>query len=82
MPMAFNERGEFDEKGSRIPMEYLRELFGPGVEKVLAKIESERKKSASGKKSELMDLLIARDWKQLLGPYTQDPAELQRPPKR
>jgi len=81
MPMAFNERGEFDEKASRIPLDYLRELFGPDVEKALAKIESERKKSASGKKSELMDILIARDWKQLLGPYTQDPGALERPPK-
>jgi len=48
----------------------------------LAKIESERKKAASGKKSELIDILIARDWQQLLGPYTVDPGTLKRPPKK
>ena len=57
LPMAFDEKGEFDEKGSRIPLEYLRELFGPGVEKALAKVEAERKKAASGKKSELIERL-------------------------
>jgi hypothetical protein len=80
--MAFDEKGEFDEKGSRIPLEYLRELFGPGVEKALAKLQAEREKVASGKKSELIDILIARDWRQLLGPYPEDPGTLHRPPKR
>jgi ethylbenzene hydroxylase subunit beta/complex iron-sulfur molybdoenzyme family reductase subunit beta len=82
LPMAFKENGEFDEKGSRIPLEYLRELFGPGAEKALAKIESERKKAAAGRKSELIDILIARSWQQLLGPYTVDPGALERPPKK
>jgi len=82
LPMAFKANGEFDEKGSRVPVEYLRGLFGKGVEKALAKIEAERKKAASGKKSELIDILIARDWQQLLGPYPQDPAALERPPKK
>ena len=67
---------------TNIPLDYLRELFGPGAEKALAKIDAERKKAASGKKSELIDILIARDWQQLLGPYPQDPAKLQRPPKK
>jgi DMSO reductase family type II enzyme iron-sulfur subunit len=81
LPMAFDENGEFDEKGSRIPLDYLRELFGPDVEKALAKVESERKKAASGKQSELIDILIARNWQQLLGPYPEDPGALKRPPK-
>jgi hypothetical protein len=82
MPAAFDESGEFDDKASRIPLDYLRELFGPGVEKALATIEAERKKAARGRKSELMDLLIARNWQELLGPYTNDPGALERPPKR
>jgi hypothetical protein len=73
---------EFDEKCSRIPLEYLRELFGPGVEKALAKIEAERKKAAADKKSELIDIPIARNWQQLLGPYLQDPGTLERPPRK
>jgi len=81
LPMAFDEKGEFDEGRPRIPLDYLRELFGPDVEKALAKIDAEREKAAAGKKSELIDILIARNWQQLLGPYTQDPGALERPPK-
>ena len=80
--MAFDEKGEFDESAWRMPLEHLEELFGPGVEKALATIEAERKKVASGKKSELIDILISHNWQGLLGPYTEDPASLERPPKR
>ncbi len=79
-PPAFNKDGEFDFSRSRIPIEYLRELFGPGVDKALATIAKEREKAARGRKSELMDILISRDWNDLLGSFTGNPAELQRQP--
>ena len=82
MPTAFDEKGEFDDDASRLPLDFLRELFGPGVEKALATIQAEREKVASGKPSELMDILIARSWQDLLGPYPEDPGALERPPKR
>lgn len=81
-PLAFKENGEFDDTGSRIPMDYLKEMFGPGVEQALATLEAEREKAAAGKKSELMDILISRNWNDLLGPFTVDPAQLQRQPVR
>jgi hypothetical protein len=63
-----------------VPREYLRELFGPGVDAALATISREREKVAAGGESELMDILIARDWNALLGPFTVNPAELERRP--
>ncbi|MCZ7630890.1 MAG: hypothetical protein M5U19_18420 [Microthrixaceae bacterium] len=63
LPTAFDENGEFDEEASRMPIEELRDLFGPGVDQALATIASERDKVAAGGHSELMDMLIAHDWK-------------------
>jgi nitrate reductase beta subunit len=82
LPTAFDENGEFDERGSRMPLEDLRKLFGPGVDKALATIQAERKKAARGRRSELMDILIAHSWQDLLGPFTQDPGKLERPQRR
>lgn len=82
LPTAFDENGEFDEEASRMPAEQMEKLFGPGVHKALEKIETEREKVRSGKKSQLMDVLIARNWNDLLGPFDVDPGELERPPSR
>jgi ethylbenzene hydroxylase subunit beta/complex iron-sulfur molybdoenzyme family reductase subunit beta len=79
-PLAFDEDGEFDDAKPRIPRDYLRELFGPGVDDALATLEAEREKVAAGGQSELMDILIARDWNTLLGPLTRNPATLDRKP--
>jgi len=49
----------------RIPTAYLRSLFGPGVDDALATIRAEMERRRRGEPSELMDLLIARDWKTL-----------------
>ncbi|MBA4180226.1 MAG: respiratory nitrate reductase subunit beta [Anaerolinea sp.] len=77
-PPAFNAAGEFDDTASRIPMDYLRELFGPSVDDALATIQREREVVASGGQSDLMDVLISRDWNDLMGPFTQNPSELDR----
>ncbi len=79
-PSAFNEAGEFDDSKQRIPFDYLREMFGPGVDDALETIKREREKTTRGEPSELMDILISRDWNDLMGPFTQNPAVLQRPP--
>ena len=80
LPAAFDADGEFDDSKSRMPMAELRDLFGDGVEQALDTIATERDKVANGGRSELMDILIAADWQELLGPYRQDPAALHRPP--
>ena len=79
-PLAFDDTGAFDESASRIPRDYLREMFGPGVDAALATIEAEREKVAAGGTSELMDILISRTWEDLLGPFTVNPATLDRQP--
>jgi DMSO reductase family type II enzyme iron-sulfur subunit len=82
MPLAFDEHGEFDDDASRFPLEELRVWFGPEVDTALATIAQERDKVAAGGSSELMDILIARNWNDLLGPYTVDPGKLARPVRR
>ena len=43
----------------------MRELFGPEVDWALATLHEEMTKTKAGESSELMDLLIAKDWKSL-----------------
>ncbi len=64
LPDAFDPTGKFSDK-QRLPAEYLRQLFGPGVDASLATIKAETARRQQGQPSELMDLLIAKDWKSL-----------------
>jgi ethylbenzene hydroxylase subunit beta/complex iron-sulfur molybdoenzyme family reductase subunit beta len=81
-PPAFDQSGAFDFTRSRIPIDYLQELFGPAVRTALTTVAAEREKVAAGGQSELMDILISRDWNDLLGPLTVNPAELDGLPRR
>jgi ethylbenzene hydroxylase subunit beta/complex iron-sulfur molybdoenzyme family reductase subunit beta len=74
LPDAFDEEGRFDPSRSRMPIEDLERLFGPGVQAALATLQAERERAAAGEPSELMDILIARKWRDLLGPFDADPA--------
>jgi DMSO reductase family type II enzyme iron-sulfur subunit len=65
LPPTFDAEGRFEEENPRVPMEYLRYLFGPPVDAALITLHEELEKKKAGKPSELMDLLIARDWKSL-----------------
>ena len=79
LPVAFDEDGAFDDEAWRMPIEDLRAMFGPGVDEALATIETEREKVAAGGRSELMDILISYNWKDLLGPYPEDPGQIPPP---
>ncbi len=46
----------------RIPVDYLKSLFGPEVEQAMATLTREREKRRRGEASELMDTLIAYVW--------------------
>jgi ethylbenzene hydroxylase subunit beta/complex iron-sulfur molybdoenzyme family reductase subunit beta len=81
-PPRLDETGKIDTAKPRIPTAYLRYLFGPEVEKALATMQSEMNKVRGGGKSELMDILIAREWGKMFEPFTKDPALLQRPPAK
>ncbi len=45
----------------RLPLDYLKYLFGPEVVTVIHRLEGELKRAQSGEKSELLQLLIGRD---------------------
>ena len=64
LPQSFDAEGRFSDE-PRIPTEYLRYLFGPDVDQALITLDAEMDRKKEGKASELMDLLIAKDWKSL-----------------
>ncbi len=57
-PPEFNKNGEVSDK-PRIPIEHLRKLFGTAVDNALKTLQTEMEKRSKGKKSELIDVLIA-----------------------
>jgi ethylbenzene hydroxylase subunit beta/complex iron-sulfur molybdoenzyme family reductase subunit beta len=75
-PPSFDEQGNIDESKPRIPIDYLRHLFGPDVDTALATLKAEMEKTRSGAKSELMDLLIAYKWTDMFKPFDRDPATI------
>jgi ethylbenzene hydroxylase subunit beta/complex iron-sulfur molybdoenzyme family reductase subunit beta len=70
------EDGSVDESRRRLPIEYLESLFGPRVRQALDALERGISERRHGRPSQLMKTLIAYDWKEMLGPFTRDPAEL------
>jgi ethylbenzene hydroxylase subunit beta/complex iron-sulfur molybdoenzyme family reductase subunit beta len=75
-PLKLRGDRSVDEGERRIPLDYLESLFGPDVRRVLGKLEEEIAGRKRGEPSELLDTLIAYEWKELLGPFTADPAEI------
>ena len=78
-PPLFDEDGEVIEGSERIPREYLESLFGPDVHGVLDTLKSEVVKTRAGERSEILDTLIAYEWKGMFGGLKRDPALLKRP---
>ena len=62
----------------RIPLVYLESLFGRGVHDALALLVRERERNRAGEKSELMDLLIAREWIKNFGPFNKHPQSIEQ----
>lgn len=62
LPPTFDEEGDISDE-PRVPIEYLRSLFGEAVDAALITLHNEMERKKQGKPSELMDLLIAKDWK-------------------
>ena len=65
-----------DDSERRIPISYLESLFGTQVRPALHTLETEIGKRRQGQPSELITTLIAYQWKEMLGPFTRDPAEI------
>lgn len=64
-----------------IPIELLREYFGPGVDDALATLKDGRKRAAEGDQTELMDSLIIFNWADAFVPFDViapvDPIEIE-----
>jgi ethylbenzene hydroxylase subunit beta/complex iron-sulfur molybdoenzyme family reductase subunit beta len=75
-PAPLNADGSANESASRIPPEYLESLFGADVNGALDSLKAEMEKKRQGEGSEMMDALIMYEWKEALGPYPRDPAEI------
>ncbi len=63
-PSKFNDKGEAANE-QRIPIDYLKKLFGQEVENVLKMLQAEMEKKAKGEKSELIDILISYRQKEM-----------------
>jgi len=57
----------------RIPAEVLQTYFGEEVHRALETVREERAKRLRGEPSELMDVLISRNWRDRFGEFTNDP---------
>ena len=73
-PASYDQDGNIDTSVPRIPDAYLISLFGPKVLDSLEIIKAEREKKRTTGMSELMDLLIGYEWKNLFGGFDRDPA--------
>ena len=71
---AFEDDGSISDDG-RIEMEVLEKLFGPDVGDVVRKLRDERAKKQRGEDSEIMDLLIGRNYWDRFKGFENDPAE-------
>ena len=67
------------EGSERIPRSYLESLFGPDVNRVLDILKSEMERTRNGEKSEILDTLIAYEWKNMFGGFDKNPSGLERP---
>lgn len=73
---------KIDEEGrpqseSRIPLDYLKSLFGSDVDAALETLREERQKVKNGEHSELMNLLIGWRWPDnFLGNFTNHPQDV------
>lgn len=61
----------------RIPGAALEEMFGPDVHRALATIEAELEKKRKRQESELMDVLISRDWIRMFSVFDQAPSDVE-----
>ncbi len=78
-PPLFDDNGDVIEGSERIPRSYLESLFGPDVNRVLDTLTAEMEKVRGGGESEMLDTLIAHQWKSMFGGFTKDPSTLKRP---
>jgi len=77
-PKPVNDDGSIADDRNRIPDELLEAQFGPDVHQALATLQAEMTKTREGGQSELMDLLIAYEWKSMFSEFTVDPVDIEQ----
>jgi ethylbenzene hydroxylase subunit beta/complex iron-sulfur molybdoenzyme family reductase subunit beta len=76
-PPKLNSTGGVDRSKPRIPIEYLRSLFGERVDEALQTLESEMARRRRGERSELLETLIVYQWPRDIFPdFAEDPARI------
>lgn len=73
---AFKPDGSLSDD-RRVPMEILDNLFGPAVRPAMATLETELEKKRNHQPSELMDLLISREWIKMFSVFDKSPADIE-----
>ncbi|MFP4040383.1 MAG: 4Fe-4S dicluster domain-containing protein, partial [Desulfosudaceae bacterium] len=81
-PHRLDKNGKIDTSKPRIPREYLRYLFGPEVDNSLEIMTKELEKVRQGGRSELMEILIAKEWTHMFDEFNKDPATMERKPPK
>lgn len=81
-PHRLDKNGKIDTSKPRIPREYLRYLFGPEVDNSLEIMKKELEKVRQGGRSELMEILIAKEWTHMFDEFNKDPATMERKPPK
>ncbi|MDP6025784.1 MAG: respiratory nitrate reductase subunit beta [Pseudomonadales bacterium] len=76
-PSLLDKDGNLDDSKPRIPNDYLVSLFGPTVLDALVVLKEEMAKRKKGEASELMDILIAYDWKEMFGGFDRNPETIE-----
>ena len=76
-PPEVDAAGNVREGTRRIPTDYLRTLFGPGVDSALDTLQKELARKRAGTKSELLDTLIVYEWPRDIFPdFARSPADV------
>ena len=76
-PPRIDAEGNVIEGTRRIPNDYLRRLFGPGVDGALATLEREMELRRAGGRSELLDTLVVYRWPEGIFPdFPKGPADV------
>ena len=77
-PPRHDAAGRPDREKPRIPIEYLRSLFGDGVDQALETLRSEMERRRRGEESELLRTLIVYRWpKDIFPDFQNDPAHVE-----
>jgi len=72
-PPRLGKDGKTDPSKDRIPLKYMVHLFGPEVEVALKTLKEHMQMTRDGQRSDLMEILMAKEWGKMFGHLSTDP---------